>query len=107
MNNYMNLLTLITIFCLNTTIIKPMEIGPSKTGEGTPLHVAIEKRQIDDAIKIANEHTEWINIRDKNGLTPLLQAIDICSQDLIVGLLDAGADIRLKDPQGKTAFEDR
>jgi Ankyrin repeats (3 copies) len=47
-----------------------------------------------------------VNIRDKDGTTPLMWAVEKNSLEVVKGLLDNGAEVEAKDNNGQTALMD-
>ena len=54
--------------------------------------VAIQKRFV-DAIRVLINNGANVNARDKEGMTPLLWAIQGKQPSLVTAMLDAGADV--------------
>lgn len=58
----------------------------------------------DLVIKLLNKKANP-NVKDKNGVTPLIWAVKMGNKDLVTILLEYKADRNLSDNSGKTAFE--
>ena len=71
----------------------------------TPLHILAEKGSTVDIAKcIISSNSVDINKQDKFGDTPLISAIEGKNFDLINMLLEKGADINIRNNEGKTAL---
>ena len=76
---------------------------------GAPIHFAAEKGNF-DALDFLVDHGAGINDRSEAGLTPLMwlakgsHLSEKVAQTVIQSLLDRGADVTMKDNEGKTAF---
>lgn len=54
---------------------------------------------------LLQEHPEFFSMRDANGKTLLMYAADSMYLDAVVSMIKDGADVRLKDNEGKTVYE--
>jgi hypothetical protein len=70
----------------------------------TPLHVAVEKRQINVASNLLARSAD-VNARGRNGKTPLHLAARDGNLELVKVLTGAGADLNAKDREGKTPLD--
>jgi ankyrin repeat protein len=78
-------------------------------GEGrTPLHLACEGQSqsvfnIEECLRLLVKHGANVNAEDRSGRTPLHKACD--SPRLVMALLELGADVSLRDGEGRSALE--
>lgn len=89
-----------------------LEIGAEvtlRTKDGrTALHASVgstpslpEKQQ--ECVRLLLRHSAQVNVQDKSGITPLMNAAWFGCALCVPDLLKAGADVGLKDTQGRTA----
>ena len=77
----------------------------TKTDYGfTPLYFAVGKKGDPEIIELLIKFGSAINVKNKNGITPLHYASWGTSEKIIL-LLNAGADKKAKTNSGKTAFD--
>lgn len=67
------------------------------------LFKAAKKNDI-QTLKILLDRGVNINIKDKNGMTPLMWATYYCHFNIVELLLENGANVNLKNNFGETAF---
>lgn len=67
----------------------------------TPLHLAYSAR----CIKVLLSHGAKINAADDRGATPLMRQAEYGDVEQMKALLKAGANVKLKDRDGKTAYD--
>jgi ankyrin repeat protein len=73
---------------------------------GTHLHDAIKYNNHADIVKELLKHKDIdVNLQDKDGETPLFTASDEDHLNIVRMLLDAGADINIKNNEDKTALD--
>ncbi|MDR1622232.1 MAG: ankyrin repeat domain-containing protein [Synergistaceae bacterium] len=73
---------------------------------GTIWHYAARRNEIDrDTIKILQEYGTSIDQRDAAGMSPLMQAAGSAFSETVKNLIDAGADTKMKDRKGYTAYD--
>lgn len=70
----------------------------------TPLHYAIEEENL-DIVKLLSQYPEALDVKDHSGDTPLLTACNYRSFGSIQVLVEAGANLYLKNNQNKNAFD--
>lgn len=69
----------------------------------TPLHYAVQQREIDSIRDRVTNYELFTNVRDKDGQTPLLLAIESKQLDIVRILLDQyAASVRVADKNGRT-----
>jgi hemoglobin len=73
----------------------------SGPGRGTPLHMAARRGHAQVAEALLNAGAN-IDIRDSNGVTPLLRAVNCVRADVVQLLISRGANPMLADKQGVT-----
>jgi ankyrin repeat protein len=74
------------------------------TYSASDLHCALREGNFEELKSILATKPELVNAKDKDGLSPLLNAV-LTDQESVVGLLLAnGADVNVKDKEGMTAL---
>lgn len=68
------------------------------------LNTCAQHGYIGPLIELIEKHKEDINVQDKHMCTPLFWAIMFDKPDVVQALINKGADICLKDEDGKTPF---
>ena len=68
------------------------------------LSMAIE-RNYDEIVASMLKVGAPVNVKDRNGVTPLMQALRVGNADMIKKLLKCGADSKARDVNGKTAAD--
>lgn len=68
----------------------------------TPLQVASDLNFA--MVKLLLAHGAAVNVSDRDGVTPLMRAVDLRDLSMTKLLLDAGAQINAKDQRGHTAL---
>ncbi|HVI03608.1 MAG TPA: ankyrin repeat domain-containing protein [Enhygromyxa sp.] len=82
------------------------DIDARDEGRETPLHVAIERDQIEIALAlIAAGADPNVQTSDEHRITPLIRATKSGNVELIEALLAAGADPHVKDADGQSAID--
>jgi ankyrin repeat protein len=73
----------------------------------TALHHAIVRNQPEELIRLLHDEDQMchVNTKDFNGFTPLHYAVRKNSLDLILILLDNGADIGISNDYGQTPLD--
>ena len=74
-------------------------------GKATPLHIAAFWNQVDAASSLCDAQKTKIDLKDKEGFTPLHVAINEASRDVIPVLLKANADLNKKSRDGRNAAD--
>jgi ankyrin repeat protein len=70
----------------------------------TSLMKAIDESKTEIANMIIKKNTNVIDIQSDDGYTPLMNAIEMNNIAIVKSLIEAGADITIKNNNGKTAF---
>lgn len=72
----------------------------------TVLHLAIQNNNstLLESLLNSNNIQLILNLPDNNGTTPLMMAISQSNHELVLKLLDLGANLHIKEKKGKTAF---
>ena len=81
---------------------KPFYIGNGR--ESTELHLTADYGDAAVFSDILKKFPEYINVKDSNGFTPLHIASERGHVNVCGLLLDAGADLEVRTPKGKTAL---
>ncbi|MBI3562555.1 MAG: ankyrin repeat domain-containing protein [Gammaproteobacteria bacterium] len=68
----------------------------------TPLLVASEMNSA--MVKLLLGHSAEVNVSDREGMTPLMKAVDLRDLSMVALLLDAGARVNTQDQRGHTAL---
>lgn len=76
---------------------------PSPNGF-TPLYYAVLEKNSDKVKECIAAHPEWIETKDKYGLTPFLWAVKTDQQEICETLLKNGANVEATDNDGRTAL---
>ncbi len=75
----------------------------------TPLMLAVRRRNVDAVNALcfltSRNIAFGINTPDRLGRTPLMMAAALGCLEIVVKLLSAGADLSLRDPQGRDVFD--
>jgi hypothetical protein len=83
------------------------DVDPKEKGGWTPLHFSAANGHL-DVCRILLKHNADVNSQDEDGLTPLHKAsrrLGEGSTVIVRLLLDYGADVRVRNLEGKTASE--
>eukprot|EP01006_Ploeotia_vitrea_P034221 TRINITY_DN65723_c9_g9_i3.p1 TRINITY_DN65723_c9_g9~~TRINITY_DN65723_c9_g9_i3.p1 ORF type:complete len:624 (+),score=248.10 TRINITY_DN65723_c9_g9_i3:1283-3154(+) len=90
----------------------PEQVSWTELHGCTPLHVAAANDQVDIVRCLVEEFGADINVMDEDKRTPLIGAAPVCSPEMIVTLLELGADPNVLSNSGfsalhSAAFNDR
>jgi ankyrin repeat protein len=77
------------------------EVNAKGENDSTPLHHAVFL----PGIKVLLAHRARVNAVDKRGVTPLMEQAQYNDAQAIKTLITAGANVKLKDRNGKTAYD--
>ncbi len=80
----------------------PAHIDPSKNCY-SPLTCSLQKNNTAIASKLIAAKAN-LNVRDVDGLTPLIKVIQLNNRTLFFKLLEAGSDVNERDQKGRTAL---
>ena len=107
-----NGVTAIGIACINNNINiakKLIDLGVDTNiadDEGnTPFHIAIEGNAGVDLLNLLYVNNAKIDIQNIYGQTPLMIALEKGNVEVVKFLVDLGADLNLRDDDGKTALD--
>jgi ankyrin repeat protein len=67
------------------------------------LSLDIEGERADNIRKLISEGVD-VNFKDPEGMTPLMFAVQLTTPDIATLLIDAGANVNVKNDYGKTAL---
>jgi ankyrin repeat protein len=88
----MHCIAIVGLFCIFC--------GPEKKSELISSVILGQKAKVQKIIDSGGN----INKPDKNGLTPLMWAINSCKNDILLSLIEHGANVNIQDEDGQTAL---
>ena len=80
------------------------DILDSNAGKNTPLYLAVAYNRISMARALLSYGQEQVNVACRGGWTALINAADLANEEMVILLLQAGADHSIKNDRGMTAL---
>jgi ankyrin len=80
------------------------DILDSNAGKNTPLYLAVAYNRISMARALLSYGQEQVNVVCRGGWTALINAADLANEEMVILLLQAGADHSIKNDRGMTAL---
>jgi ankyrin repeat protein len=76
----------------------------SNAGKNTPLYLAVAYNRISMARTLLSYGQEQVNVVCRGGWTALINAADLANEEMVMLLLEAGADHSIRNDRGMTAL---
>ena len=76
----------------------------SGTSRAAPIHDAAESGDLKKVQELLMTHPDWVDVLDEEGETPLLEAAEEGHLEVVLLLLERGANLNHQDRDGETAL---